>query len=647
VPGADSRKPLELLRTLYGYESFRGDQEAIIDHVTAGGDAFVLMPTGSGKSICYQIPSLLREGTGIVISPLIALMQDQVSALRQIGIRAAFLNSSLSLPDARRTEAEWIRGELDLLYVAPERLLTERFLEILGGLRPALFAIDEAHCVSQWGHDFRPEYLQLAFLQQRFPGVPRIALTATADDATRRDILEQLILQEARVFIAGFDRPNIRYAVTPKRDTSQQLLRFLERGHPEDSGIVYCMTRRRVEQVSRLLVDHGIPALPYHAGLDAETRRKHQERFLREDRVVMVATIAFGMGIDKPDVRFVAHLDLPRSLEAYYQETGRAGRDGLPADAWMAYGLADVVALRALAAQSDAEEEHKRIERHKLEALLGFCETTRCRRQVLLEYFGQKLSEPCGNCDTCLNPVDTWDGTTAAQMALSAVARTGQRFGASYLVDLLRGDATERMRGFGHDRLKTFGVGSELTKAQWHAVFRQLVAAGHLTVDVEGYGGLRLGEGSRDLLQGRLTIRFRRDPLISAADAVQRKRKARSSAGGRGGRSAGKLWSDDAAESAARQSGDAFADEALWEALRGKRRELANEQGLPPYVVFHDSTLREMVLCRPADLQEMSAIPGVGVVKLERYGEAFLEVIRAQRATGPDDSPPQAPGDGA
>jgi ATP-dependent DNA helicase RecQ len=640
MPDPDSRPALELLQTVYGYEAFRGDQEAIIEHVVGGGDAFVLMPTGSGKSICYQIPALIRNGPGIVISPLIALMHDQVSALRQLGIKAACLNSSLSLDEARRTEGAFLRGEFDLLYAAPERLVTPRFLDLLDRVRPGLFAIDEAHCVSQWGHDFRPEYLQLAFLQERFPGVPRLALTATADEATRRDILVRLRLDHARIFIAGFDRPNIRYTITPKQDTTSQLLRFLRQGHADDSGIVYCLTRRRVEQVATFLVTHGFPALPYHAGLDAPARREHQDRFLREERTVMVATIAFGMGIDKPDVRFVAHLDLPKSLEAYYQETGRAGRDGLPADAWMTYGLSDVVMLRAFTAQSEAGEDHKRVERHKLDALLGFCETTRCRRQVLLEYFGQQLPDPCGNCDTCLHPIETWDGTVAAQMALSAVARTGQRFGAAYLVALLRGEPDERMQQFGHDRLSTFGVGKDLTKSQWHSVFRQLVAAGFLSVDIEGYGGLRLDGRSSPVLRGQEAVRFRRDPLLSAAETKKERaepagRKRTRAAGKSAGRAAGRAQFGDETDQGRKRSRAAGkaefeddADQVLWDALRQTRRELALEQGVPPYVIFHDTTLREMVQNRPADANALAALSGVGAVKLSRYGEAFLAVIR-------------------
>jgi ATP-dependent DNA helicase RecQ len=632
MPDPDSRPALKLLQTVYGYETFRGDQEAIIEHVVGGGDAFVLMPTGSGKSICYQIPALIRNGPGVVISPLIALMHDQVSALRQLGIKAACLNSSLSMDEARRTEGAYVRGEIDLLYAAPERLVTPRFLELLDRVRPGLFAIDEAHCVSQWGHDFRPEYLQLAFLRERFPGVPRLALTATADEATRRDILVRLRLDDARLFIAGFDRPNISYTVTPKLDTKSQLLRFLRRGHADDSGIVYCLTRRRVEQVAGLLVTHGFPALPYHAGLEAPQRREHQDRFLRDERTVMVATIAFGMGIDKPDVRFVAHLDLPKSLEAYYQETGRAGRDGLPAEAWMTYGLSDVVTLRSFTAQSEADEDHKRIERHKLDALLGFCETTRCRRQVMLEYFGQQLPVPCGNCDTCLNPIETWEGTVAAQMALSAVARTGQRFGAAYLVALLRGEPTERMQQFGHDRLSTFGVGKDLTKPQWHSVFRQLVAAGLLNVDIEGYGGLHLDGRSGPVLRGQEAIHFRRDPLLS--ETQTRKGRAEPAGGKRTrvGRKGESGEEADLGRKRARAAGktefDDEADQVLFDALRQTRRELAQQQGVPPYVIFHDTTLREMVQYRPADASALTALSGVGSVKLGRYGEAFLAVIR-------------------
>ncbi|HEY6545559.1 MAG TPA: DNA helicase RecQ, partial [Dokdonella sp.] len=467
------------LQTVFGYPAFRGEQEAIIEHVAGGGDALVLMPTGGGKSLCYQIPALMREGTAVVVSPLIALMQDQVDALRQLGVEAAFLNSSLDAAGQREVEQRLVAGALKLLYVAPERLLTERCLELLARVPVALFAIDEAHCVSQWGHDFRPEYRQLTLLHERFPTIPRIALTATADAPTRREIVERLALESARCFVASFDRPNIRYRVAEKDDARRQLREFLL-GHAGASGIVYCLSRRKVEDVAEWLGEQGIAALPYHAGMDARERAANQQRFLREDGIVMVATIAFGMGIDKPDVRFVAHMDLPKSMEGYYQETGRAGRDGLPADAWLCYGLGDVVTLSQFIAKSEAGEERKRVERAKLDALLGFAETTACRRQRLLAYFGETLAQPCGNCDNCLEPPGTWDASVVAQKALSCVYRTGQRFGVGHLVSVLRGEADERIRSLAHDALSTFGVGSDLDKTQWRGVFRQLVANGLL-----------------------------------------------------------------------------------------------------------------------------------------------------------------------
>jgi len=591
---------LEILHTTFGYPAFRGLQAEIIDTLAAGGDALVLMPTGGGKSLCYQVPALMRPGTAIVVSPLIALMQDQVAALVQNGVNAAALNSSLPAAAARALEERFLAGELDLLYVAPERLMTPRFQELLGRVEIALFAIDEAHCVSQWGHDFRPEYLQLSVLHERFPAVPRIALTATADEPTRRDIIERLGLAEARLFISGFDRPNIRYRIVQKRNAREQLLRFLEAEHRGDAGIVYCLSRKRVEETAAWLREQGRDALPYHAGLPAETRATHQARFINEEGVVMVATIAFGMGIDKPNVRFVAHLDLPRSVEAYYQETGRAGRDGLPADAWMAYGLQDVITLRQILASSEADDFHKRIERQRLEAMLGLCELTTCRRQALLRYFGETLAEPCGNCDTCLEPVVTWDATDAARKALSCVYRSGQRFGVSHLVDILTGKDNERVREFGHQRLSTFGIGRALSATQWRSVFRQLVARGLLAVDPEGYGGLRLTEACRPLLRGEANLELRRDP----------ERQSRKSAARRGPR---------------------FVDaesERLWEALRACRRQLAEEEGVPPYVIFHDATLMEMLERRPRTGAQLAQVAGVGARKLERYGDAFLEVIR-------------------
>ena len=493
--------PREVLGRVFGYDAFRGEQEAIIEHVAGGGDCLVLMPTGGGKSLCYQIPALLRDGLAVVVSPLIALMQDQVSALRQAGVRAGYLNSTLTFDEVRAVERDARAGRLDLLYVAPERLMGERTLALLdgvrGGARIALFAIDEAHCVSQWGHDFRPEYLQLSVLHERYPGVPRIALTATADAPTRREIAERLGLGDARIFVSGFDRPNIRYAIVPKRSAREQFLRFLDAEHRGHAGIVYCLSRRKVEETARWLRGRGYDALPYHAGMGAEERKRHQDAFVREDGVIIVATIAFGMGIDKPDVRFVAHLDLPKSIESYYQETGRAGRDGLPADAWMAYGLADVIALRQMVEGSEAGEQRKRLEVRKLDAMLGLCELTTCRRRALLAYFGETLAEPCGNCDNCIAPPEAWDATEAAQKALSCVYRTGQRFGAGYVIDVLLGKDSERIRGFGHQRLSTFGIGADLDMATWRSVFRQLVARGLMSVDVEGFGSLKLTGASR------------------------------------------------------------------------------------------------------------------------------------------------------
>jgi ATP-dependent DNA helicase RecQ len=606
------QRALEILRSVFGYDSFRGLQEEIIAHVIAGGDALVLMPTGGGKSLCYQIPALVRPGLGIVVSPLIALMKDQVDALRQAGVRAAYLNSTLSVTEAAEVERAMRQGALDLVYVAPERLVTPRCLDLLARCRLALFAIDEAHCVSQWGHDFRPEYRQLSILHERFPEVPRVALTATADGPTRSDILARLTLEESRVFASGFDRPNIRYRIVGKRDAKSQLLAFLEAEHAGDAGIVYCLSRRRVEEVAEWLCGKGRVALPYHAGLDPTTRERNQDRFLKEEGIVMVATVAFGMGIDKPNVRFVAHLDAPKSLEAYYQETGRAGRDGLPANAWMTYGMQDVTALLALLEGANLEERQRRIERHKLQALLGYCETATCRRQVLLGYFGEREHPPCGNCDNCLKPARVWDGLVAAQKALSAVFRTGQRFGVAHLVDVLRGQLTERVRQFGHDRLKTFGVGAEFDKRQWQSVFRQLVALGHLDVDVEGHGGLHLSETAPAVLRGDVPVALRGDEV----ETRRSRRTARLA-----------VVADDGVSTPD--------DDVLWQALRVRRLELAREQGVPPYVIFHDATLLEMVRQRPRDLAALGLIPGVGRSKLDRYGETFLAVIAASGTTRP------------
>ncbi len=592
----------ELLRTVFGFSDFLTQQEDIIAHVADGGDAVVLMPTGGGKSLCYQIPAMLRDGTGVVVSPLIALMQDQVDALRQNGVRAAAINSTLSPDESRRIEESVRANRLDLLYLAPERLLQQRTLAMLDEATVALFAIDEAHCVSQWGHDFRPEYLQLAELASRFPHAPRMALTATADAPTRRDIRTRLALEDARLFSSGFDRPNIRYRVAPKNNPRQQLLTYLEREHRGDAGIVYCLSRKSVDAIAEWLCANGYTALPYHAGMSDADRRLNQARFIGEEGVIIVATIAFGMGIDKPNVRFVAHMDLPKSIEAYYQETGRAGRDGLPAEAWMVYGLQDVIRLRQMLEGSETDEQQKRVERSKLEAMLGYCEVTSCRRQVLLAHFDDDLPTPCGNCDACLAPVESWDATEAARKAMSCVYRTGQRFGVNYLIDVLLGKSNERMRRFRHDAVSTFGIGTELDARQWRSVFRQLVARGFLGVDMEGHGGLHLTDASRAILRGTETLMLRRD-----APAEKRRRvKAESAA---------------APESAH--------ENRLWEALRAHRLALAKAQGVPPYVIFHDSALLEMSRVRPSSLEAMAGISGVGKVKLERYGDSFLEVLRA------------------
>jgi len=599
-----------ILQSVFGYAAFRGEQQAIIDHVGGGGDALVLMPTGGGKSLCYQVPALLRDGCAVVVSPLIALMQDQVDALRQLGVEAAFLNSSLDAAAQRDVERRFEANALKLLYVAPERLLTERCLALLARTRVALFAIDEAHCVSQWGHDFRPEYRQLTVLHERFPGIPRIALTATADAPTRREIVERLALESARAFVASFDRPNIRYRVVEKDDARRQLGDFLS-GHAGESGIVYCLSRRKVDDTAAWLAGQGVAALPYHAGMDAAARAANQQRFLREDGIVMVATIAFGMGIDKPDVRFVAHMDLPKSIEGYYQETGRAGRDGLPAEAWLCYGLADVVTLAQFIAQSESGEERKRVERRKLDELLAYAETTACRRQRLLAYFGEALADPCGNCDNCLDPPQTWDASTVAQKALSCVYRTGQRFGVAHLTAVLRGERDERVLALRHDDLSTFGVGADLDKQQWRGVFRQLVAHGLLAPDAEGYGSLRLTEGSRAVLRGERAVLLRRQ-----ADRGERGVRRRQSR----------------AERARAGVDIAPHESALWDALRELRVRLAREQGVPAYVIFHDATLLAMLRERPQSLAALGRVSGVGERKLERYGEAFLGVLEGSPA---------------
>jgi ATP-dependent DNA helicase RecQ len=593
----------DVLRTLFGYDDFRGRQQTAIEAALAGRDALVLMPTGGGKSLCFQIPALLREGVGLVVSPLISLMEDQVRALRELGVRAAFANSSQSFAEQRRVLADLEAGSLDLLYVAPERVLQPHTLDLLARRPISVIAIDEAHCVSQWGHDFRQDYLALDALGRVFPGVPRVALTATATPRTREEIVARLALHDPVLCLGSFDRPNIRYAVQPKTDPRRQLLQFLASRRGE-AGIVYCLSRKKVEDVAQRLREQGFDALPYHAGLASEVRTLHQRRFAAEDGVVIVATIAFGMGIDKPDVRFVAHLDLPKSIESYYQETGRAGRDGEPADALMVYGLQDVVQLRQIVESSDAGEEHKRHERQKLDALLGWCEITECRRLPLLAYFGEDRVEPCGNCDNCLTPPATWDGTEAARKLLSAVYRTGQRFGSAHVVDVLLGNETEKVLHHGHARLSVFGVGKDLSAAAWRSVVRQLVVLGYLRADAERFGALALTERSRPLLRGEIALRLRED---RKSPAPQRKRAQ-----------VAKL-------SELAESGEA---QALWEALRECRKRLAAEHGLPPYVIFHDKTLLQMVEHRPTRLDALLELSGVGQAKLERYGERFLEVIR-------------------
>lgn len=594
--------PYDILRNIFGYNHFRDQQVAIIDHIIAGHDALVLMPTGGGKSLCYQIPALLRPGTAIVISPLISLMQDQVNALLQLGIRAAFLNSSLSPEEARLTTIKLQQEQFDLLYVAPERLVMPSFLALLSKLKIALFAIDEAHCVSQWGHDFRREYTQLYVLNQLFPSVPRIALTATADPPTREDILVNLQLTHARVFISGFDRPNIRYRVVSKKNSREQLLDFLAIEHRTDAGIVYCLSRKKVEATAAWLKKQGWHALPYHAGMDAAQRRHHQHRFSYEEDVVMVATVAFGMGIDKPNVRFVAHLDMPKSIESYYQETGRAGRDGQPADAWLAYGIQDVLTLQQMLANSEADEQHKLLEQHKLEAMLGYCELTTCRRQALLAYFGEQYSQPCGNCDVCLQPVSTWDGTEAAQKVLSCIYRvkkqSGYGFGVGHLIDVLLGETNEKTLKFQHHQVSTFGIGKELTVEQWKSVFRQLMAAGCIALDPESNGGLTLTDQARPILRGEQRIHLR-------SEWQPRKSLRRTH----------------------RPSEFSQSDKKLWDRLRAKRAELAEMQNVPPYAIFHDSTITEMVQFRPNSLEEFKRLNGVGQVKLQKYAQIFMDLI--------------------
>ncbi|HEY1720255.1 MAG TPA: DNA helicase RecQ [Magnetospirillaceae bacterium] len=602
---ADSSTPLDVLRTTFGHKAFRGHQESIIAHLVGGGNAIVLMPTGGGKSICYQIPALCRDGVGVVVSPLIALMRDQVESLLQAGVRAAALNSSLTDEERWDIRSDLRAGRLDLIYVSPERLLLSSFLDILDEAKIALFAIDEAHCVSQWGHDFRPEYMKLDILAQRFPGVPRVALTATADPQTREDVRRRLKLDGAELFISSFDRPNIRYEIALKSDPRKQLLSFIRERHAGDSGIVYCLSRAKVDDTAEWLRTQGIDALPYHAGLDVATRQRNQDAFLKGDGVVVVATIAFGMGIDKPDVRFVAHFDLPSSLEAFYQETGRAGRDGLAAETLLLYGMQDVVQRQKMIDSGEAPPEVKRVERAKLDALLGLCETTGCRRQALLAYFGEALAEPCGNCDNCLDPAESWDGTEAAQKALSAVIRTGQRFGAGHLIDVLQGVTNEKIERLSHDQLPTFGVGRNLDRKQWGSVFRQLVALGAIMVAHDSYGALQLTETARPILRGERRVAFRHDKPAATARAKK----------------AAKRGAD-------RDTMDA-ATHTLFDALRAERSRLAREQGVPPYVIFHDTTLLALATHQPRNLADLLSIPGMGQKKIERYGAAFLAVLTA------------------
>ena len=596
-------KPLNILKEVFGYPVFRGQQAEIIEHLANGGDCLVLMPTGGGKSLCYQIPALLRDGVAIVVSPLIALMQNQVAALHEIGVRAAVLNSSLSSQDAAVVEQNLLTGAYDLLYVAPERLLTARFLSLITRIPVALFAIDEAHCVSQWGHDFRPEYSQLSVLHERFPKVPRIALTATADMDTRKEIIERLGLNMARIFVSSFDRPNIRYQIIDKTNSRSQLLTFIQAEHQDDAGIIYCLSRKKVEETTAWLVNQGMRAVAYHAGMSMQARSLNQEKFLREEGIIMVATIAFGMGIDKPDVRFVAHMDLPKSIEGYYQETGRAGRDGQAANAWMVYGLGDVIQQRRMIEESEAQFKFKQVATKKLEAMLSLCETTTCRRLRMLSYFGEAVGTvtACGNCDVCLNPPQVWDATIEVQKALSCAYRTGQNFGAGHLIDVLRGHLTERVKEWHHSTISTFGIGKDLQEKTWRAIFRQIVALGLLTTDSEGHGALHLTEASRVVLKGQQTVYLR---LQTTPERSSDKRQA------------GDLALLDSAE------------RYLWEQLRTWRAKTAKEHGVPAYVIFHDATLHELVRLCPQTEDELRQVTGIGVRKLDKYGDHLIEILR-------------------
>lgn len=592
---------LSALQQIFGYDVFRGEQHAIIQHVIDGGDALVLMPTGGGKSLCYQIPALVRAGTGIVVSPLIALMQDQVDALTELGVKAAYLNSSQDWRTAKEVEQAFIQGELDLLYVAPERLLTDRCLDMLARGQISLFAIDEAHCVSQWGHDFRPEYLGLSFLAQRWPDVPRIALTATATAETRTEIAQRLSLEQAPHFVASFDRPNISYHIVEKSEVRKQLLQFIQQYHRGDCGIVYCLSRNRVEETAAFLQSHGINALPYHAGLSTAQRADNQNRFLREDGVVMVATIAFGMGVNKPDVRFVAHIDLPKSIEGYYQETGRAGRDGEPATAWLAYGLQDVVQLHRMVSESNGDASHLRNQARKIDAMLGLCETVTCRRQLLLDYFGQPI-QPCGNCDTCLEPPETWDGTVAAQKLLSTIYRLwrecGQAFGAAHIIDILRGKETDRVKSNSHQRLSVFGVGSDLGVSEWRSILRQLIALKIIEVQPENYGTLSLTEQSKPVLKGEQVVMLRKDTKVKSVSATRPQEETLPPEA-----------------------------QACFDRLRAWRAQTAKEHEVPPYIIFNNATLKEVALLRPATLHELGRISGIGTKKLASYGAELLACL--------------------
>ncbi|MBR1217515.1 DNA helicase RecQ [Bradyrhizobium sp. U87765 SZCCT0131] len=609
-PAAKTSKPsraLALLDSVFGLPAFRGPQEQIVGHVADGGNCLVLMPTGGGKSICYQLPSLLRDGCGIVVSPLIALMRDQVASLTEAGVKAAVLNSTLSFEEASAVEARLLSGDLDLLYVAPERLVTPRCLSLLSRAKLALFAIDEAHCVSQWGHDFRPEYIGLSVLAERFPNVPRIALTATADELTRREIVERLGLTDAPSFVASFDRPNIRYEIVDKRTPRAQLENFISRQHAGEAGIVYCLSRAKVEDTAAALVKAGIPALPYHAGLDPAVRARNQDRFVNEDGLVMVATVAFGMGIDKPDVRFVAHLDLPKSVEAYYQETGRAGRDGKPSVAWMAYGLADIVQQRRMIDESTGSDTFKRVSIGKLDALVALAETPHCRRQHLLGYFGEAAKAArCGNCDNCLSPPSVTDGTVIAQKLLSCAYRTGQRFGAMHLIDVLCGRATDKVRQFTHDKLSVFGIGADLNDKQWRSALRQIVAQGHLRADSDAYGALMLTESARGVLKGETRVMLREETYSAKAGGGQGAKAKRAASSAPGG--------------------------ALLDALRAWRSAIARKRNVPAYVVLHDATLESIADLRPTTFPELGAISGIGDKKLERYGEELLELVATTKS---------------